>query len=202
MLTAWSLHPRPLLWPHQPPQHLRTPSKHPQLSTTSLHRSALPAIVPEILWYSKKYVYLVFILFLAQELLKPLQVPNWVRRGAAIVIQNKPHLKVRANKVTLGGLGLVARGMNLETQDWSFQDFPSGLVVKTPRFPCREWGGHKFNPWSSQGTNMPPGMQPKKRKERDWSFQPYPHTARERRGWRLHSLTDSGLIKHGTSTNP
>ena len=86
-------------------------------------------------------MYLVFILFLAQELLKPLQVPNWVRRGAAIVIQNKPHLKVRANKVTLGGLGLVARGMNLETQDWSFQDFPSGPVVKTPRFPCRERGG-------------------------------------------------------------
>ena len=27
MLTALSLHPRPLLWPHQPPQHLWTPSR-------------------------------------------------------------------------------------------------------------------------------------------------------------------------------
>ena len=27
MLTALSLHPRPLLWPHQHPQHLQTPSR-------------------------------------------------------------------------------------------------------------------------------------------------------------------------------
>ena len=50
-------------------------------------------------------MYLVFVLFLALELLKPLQVLDGVI-GAAIVIQNKPYFRVRANKVTLRGLGL------------------------------------------------------------------------------------------------
>ena len=50
-------------------------------------------------------MYLVFVLFLALELLKPLQVPDGVI-GESIFIQNKPYFKVRATKVTLRGLGL------------------------------------------------------------------------------------------------
>ena len=84
--------------------------------------------------------------------------------------------------------GWFARGMNLEIQDWSFQDFPSGPVVKTPQFQCREWGGASPIPGWVRELTCCLGCSQKKK---DWSFQPHPHTARERRVWRLHSVTNS-----------